>query len=229
MSGGHSTYTPKTGIGRWIDARMPLPRLVHDSFVSYPVPRNLNYAYAFGGILAIMLASQIVTGVVLAMHYTADITTGLPVGRAHHARREFGLAAALPAFQRRFDVLHRRLHPYLPRPLLRLLQGAARTALDPRLHHLPPDDGDGLHGLRAAVGADELLGRDRHHRLLHGDPAGRRLDPAAAARRLRGRQPDAQPLLLAALSAAVHDRRRGDPAHLGAACRRARPTRPASR
>ena len=75
MSGGHSTYTPKTGIERWIDSRMPLPRLVHDSFVSYPVPRNLNYAYAFGGILAIMLASQILTGVVLAMHYTAD--TGL--------------------------------------------------------------------------------------------------------------------------------------------------------
>jgi ubiquinol-cytochrome c reductase cytochrome b subunit len=42
MSGGHSTYTPKTGLGRWVDARMPLPRLVHDSFISFPVPRNLN-------------------------------------------------------------------------------------------------------------------------------------------------------------------------------------------
>jgi ubiquinol-cytochrome c reductase cytochrome b subunit len=72
MSGGHSTYTPKTGLGRWFDARMPLPRLVYDSFVSYPVPRNLNYAYTFGGILAIMLVSQIVTGVVLAMHYVAE-------------------------------------------------------------------------------------------------------------------------------------------------------------
>ncbi|MGB3391395.1 MAG: cytochrome b N-terminal domain-containing protein, partial [Pseudaminobacter sp.] len=75
MSGGHSTYTPKSGIGRWVDARMPLPRLVHDSFVSYPVPRNLNYAYTFGGILSIMLVAQILTGVVLAMHYAAD--TGL--------------------------------------------------------------------------------------------------------------------------------------------------------
>ena len=36
MSGGHSTYTPKTGLGRWIDARMPLPRLVHDSFIVLP-------------------------------------------------------------------------------------------------------------------------------------------------------------------------------------------------
>src|SRR5262245_59026497 len=49
MSGGHSTYTPTTGLGRWIDARMPLPRLVYDSFVAFPVPRNLNYAYTFGG------------------------------------------------------------------------------------------------------------------------------------------------------------------------------------
>ncbi len=75
MSGGHSTYTPKSGLGRWIDARMPLPRLMYDSFVAYPVPRNLNYAYTFGGILSIMLVAQILTGVVLAMHYAAD--TGL--------------------------------------------------------------------------------------------------------------------------------------------------------
>src|SRR5690606_10859042 len=85
MSGGHSTYTPNSGIGRWVDARMSLPRLVHDSFVSYPVPRNLNYAYAFGGILALMLASQILTGVVLAMHYTAD--TGLAFESVEHIMR----------------------------------------------------------------------------------------------------------------------------------------------
>ena len=72
MSGGHSTYTPKTGVGRWMDARLPLPRLVYDSFVAYPVPRNLNYAYTFGGILSLMLAVQIVTGIVLAMHYAAN-------------------------------------------------------------------------------------------------------------------------------------------------------------
>ena len=72
MSAGTSTYTPKSGVGKWFDARLPLPRLMHDSFVSYPVPRNLNYAYAFGGILAIMLVIQIVTGVVLAMHYASS-------------------------------------------------------------------------------------------------------------------------------------------------------------
>jgi ubiquinol-cytochrome c reductase cytochrome b subunit len=54
----HSVYTPKTALGRWVDARMPLPRLVYDSFVAYPVPRNLNYAYTFGGILTLMLAGR---------------------------------------------------------------------------------------------------------------------------------------------------------------------------
>ncbi|HEX2017348.1 MAG TPA: cytochrome b N-terminal domain-containing protein [Aurantimonas sp.] len=69
---GHSSYVPSTGVMRWLDARLPLPRLVYDSFVAYPVPRNLNYAYTFGGILAIFLVIQILTGVVLAMHYAAS-------------------------------------------------------------------------------------------------------------------------------------------------------------
>ena len=78
MSGmQHSTYTPKNAFSRWFDERLPLPRLVHDSFVAYPVPRNLNYAYTFGGILSIMLVAQILTGVVLAMHYAADTNARL--------------------------------------------------------------------------------------------------------------------------------------------------------
>ncbi len=68
----HGTYQPTTGVGKWFDARLPLPRLMYDSFVAYPVPRNLNYAYTFGGMLSIMLVVQILTGVVLAMHYSGS-------------------------------------------------------------------------------------------------------------------------------------------------------------
>ena len=50
---------------------MPVTRLAYDSFVAYPIPRNLNYWYTFGAVLAVMLAVQIVTGIVLAMHYVA--------------------------------------------------------------------------------------------------------------------------------------------------------------
>ncbi|WP_062112023.1 cytochrome b [Aureimonas sp. AU40] len=69
---GHSSYVPSSGVMRWLDARLPLPRLLYDSFVAFPVPRNLNYAYTFGGILALFLGIQILTGVVLAMHYAAN-------------------------------------------------------------------------------------------------------------------------------------------------------------
>ncbi len=72
MSGGHSTYTPNTGIEKWFDDRLPLPRLVYDSFIAYPTPRNLNYMYTFGGILSFMLIAQLLTGIVLAMHYAAS-------------------------------------------------------------------------------------------------------------------------------------------------------------
>jgi ubiquinol-cytochrome c reductase cytochrome b subunit len=86
MSGDHSTYQPSSGLGKWVDQRLPLPRLVHDSFVSYPVPRNLNYAYTFGGILSIMLIVQIITGIVLAMHYAAS--TELAFRSVEHITRD---------------------------------------------------------------------------------------------------------------------------------------------
>jgi ubiquinol-cytochrome c reductase cytochrome b subunit len=65
----HSTYSPKTAFGRWLEARLPILSLVHSSFVVYPTPRNLNYWWNFGAILAFMLGAQIATGIVLAMHY----------------------------------------------------------------------------------------------------------------------------------------------------------------
>jgi ubiquinol-cytochrome c reductase cytochrome b subunit len=67
---GHSTYHPKSGAAKWFEKRLPVLGLIHSSFIVYPTPRNLNYWWTFGGILAFMLAAQIVTGVVLAMHYT---------------------------------------------------------------------------------------------------------------------------------------------------------------
>jgi ubiquinol-cytochrome c reductase cytochrome b subunit len=67
---GHSSYVPKNGFTRWLDARLPILRLAHDAAVSYPTPKNLNYLWTFGGILTFMLVAQIVTGIILAMHYT---------------------------------------------------------------------------------------------------------------------------------------------------------------
>jgi quinol-cytochrome oxidoreductase complex cytochrome b subunit len=70
---GPSTYQPRNAFLKWLEARLPIAGLMHSSFVSYPTPRNLNYWWAFGAILTFMLAAQIVTGVVLAMHYTPHV------------------------------------------------------------------------------------------------------------------------------------------------------------
>jgi Cytochrome b subunit of the bc complex len=70
---GHSTYEPKTGFERWMDTRLPVIRLAYDSVVAFPTPKNLNYWWTFGGILALMLGIQIVTGIVLVMHYVPHV------------------------------------------------------------------------------------------------------------------------------------------------------------
>jgi quinol-cytochrome oxidoreductase complex cytochrome b subunit len=69
----HPTYQPKSGFMKWLEARLPIASLVHASFVDYPTPRNLNYWWTFGGILSFMLGVQIVTGVILVMHYTPHV------------------------------------------------------------------------------------------------------------------------------------------------------------
>jgi ubiquinol-cytochrome c reductase cytochrome b/c1 subunit len=70
---GNSTYQPQSRFMQWLERRLPIGGLIHSSFIVYPTPRNLNYWWTFGGILAFMLALQIVTGVVLAMHYTPHV------------------------------------------------------------------------------------------------------------------------------------------------------------
>ena len=64
-----SSYEPKSSFAKWWDERLPVARMMHGQFVDFPTPRNLNYLWTFGGILTFCLVAQIVTGIVLAMHY----------------------------------------------------------------------------------------------------------------------------------------------------------------
>ena len=70
---GPSTYQPTSPALQWLERRLPIVGLMHSAFVTYPTPRNLNYFWTFGGILSLMLGVQIITGVVLAMHYTPHV------------------------------------------------------------------------------------------------------------------------------------------------------------
>lgn len=66
-------YEPKQPLMRWLDEKLPLPRLVYNAVgAGYPVPRNLNYFWNFGVLAGAALAVQIITGIVLAMHYAAN-------------------------------------------------------------------------------------------------------------------------------------------------------------
>ena len=69
---GPSDYKPNHPALQWFERRLPLLGLMHSSFVAYPTPRNLNYWWTFGAILSLMLGVQILTGVILAMHYTPN-------------------------------------------------------------------------------------------------------------------------------------------------------------
>ena len=65
-------YIPKNKLTKWFDSRLPLLTLSHH-LKSYPTPKNLNYWWTFGGILTFCLITQIITGLVLAMHYVAHV------------------------------------------------------------------------------------------------------------------------------------------------------------
>ena len=70
---GPSSYQPQNAFLKWFERRLPILGLVHSSFIAYPTPRNLNYWWTFGGILSFMLGVQIITGIVLVMHYTPHV------------------------------------------------------------------------------------------------------------------------------------------------------------
>jgi ubiquinol-cytochrome c reductase cytochrome b subunit len=57
---------------RWIDYRLPFVASLEQHLIDYPTPVNLNYWWNFGSLAGIVLVIMIVTGVVLAMHYTPN-------------------------------------------------------------------------------------------------------------------------------------------------------------
>ena len=82
----HDNYVPGTRIEKWFDDRLPLIRWTRVHLMDYPTPKNLNYWWTFGAILAVMLVVQIVTGIVLAMHYTPHVD--LAFDSVEHIRRD---------------------------------------------------------------------------------------------------------------------------------------------
>jgi len=68
----HDHYEPKSGFEKWLHSRLPVVSLAYDTLM-IPTPKNLNWWWIWGVVLMFALALQIVTGIVLAMHYTPHI------------------------------------------------------------------------------------------------------------------------------------------------------------
>ena len=197
--------------------RLPIMELVQGQALDFPTPKNLNYWWTFGGILAVMLVVQIVTGIVLVMHYTPhvdmafasvehimrDVNSGWLIRYMHaNGASMFFIAVYIHMFRGMYYGSYK-----APREVLWMIGVLIYLVMM----------ATAFMGYVLPWGQMTLLGRQGHHQPVLGHSLRRRLDHHAAVGRLLGRQPDAQPLLLAALPAALRARRPRRPAHLGAA------------
>nr|WDE82130.1 cytochrome b [Cyanocitta cristata]CAA52317.1 cytochrome b [Cyanocitta cristata] len=68
----------------------PLLKIINDSLIDLPTPSNISAWWNFGSLLGICLIVQIITGLLLAMHYTADTSLAF-TSVAHMCRNvQFG-------------------------------------------------------------------------------------------------------------------------------------------
>ncbi len=73
MSGiPHDHYEPKSGFEKWLHRRLPVASLMYDTLM-IPTPKNLNWMWIWGVVLVFCLVLQIITGVILVMHYTPNV------------------------------------------------------------------------------------------------------------------------------------------------------------
>ncbi|HEU0069675.1 MAG TPA: cytochrome b N-terminal domain-containing protein [Alphaproteobacteria bacterium] len=63
----------KNGIVEWIDYRLPIFTFMNHELREYPTPKNLNYWWNFGSLAGIVLVIMILSGIFLAMNYTAHV------------------------------------------------------------------------------------------------------------------------------------------------------------
>lgn len=72
MVQNNTSPTFENPIINWIDRRLPIFSMMQKEYGVFPTPRNFNYLWNFGAIAMFMLIIMMVSGIVLAMSYTAD-------------------------------------------------------------------------------------------------------------------------------------------------------------
>ena len=56
-----------------IHNKLQVLKVLNQHLISYPTPMNLNWNWNWGSLAGLLLGSQILTGILLAMHYTAHV------------------------------------------------------------------------------------------------------------------------------------------------------------
>ncbi|WP_119677552.1 cytochrome b [Indioceanicola profundi] len=80
------TSSFKNPVVNWIDQRLPVFTMLQKEYGVFPTPRNFNYFWNFGAIAMFVLVTMIVSGIFLAMHYTAN--TGLAFDAVERIMRD---------------------------------------------------------------------------------------------------------------------------------------------
>ncbi|MEO0391984.1 MAG: cytochrome b/b6 [Pseudomonadota bacterium] len=70
MAGGERTSFENPVI-EWVDTRLPIFTMLYKEYGVFPTPRNFNYFWNFGALALVVLLTMILTGILLAMNYTA--------------------------------------------------------------------------------------------------------------------------------------------------------------
>ena len=64
----------KNPVINWIDTRLPIFTAMNEAVgTEHPTPKNLNYWWNFGSLAGVTLVIMIITGIALAMNYTAHV------------------------------------------------------------------------------------------------------------------------------------------------------------
>lgn len=80
------SLTEKSKIAKWINDRLPIISMIEGTFLKHPYPKNLSYLWSFGSIAGIALLVQILSGILLAMHYVPN--TAMAFDSVEHIMRD---------------------------------------------------------------------------------------------------------------------------------------------
>lgn len=78
--------TEKSKVAKWVNDRLPIIGTIENTLFKHPYPKNLSYWWNFGSLAGIALLIQIISGLFLSMHYSAN--TELAFSSVEHIMRD---------------------------------------------------------------------------------------------------------------------------------------------